>query len=129
MEQRINISSGAPWEELVGYSRAVKVGNWIEVSGTVSSEKGKVIGKNNPYEQTRKSLEIIEAVLKEAGAELKHVVRTRIYVTDISQWEEIGKAHRECFSDIKPATTMVEVKALISPEYLVEIEAKAFIND
>jgi len=129
MEQRINISSGTEWEDQVGYSRAVKIGKWVEVTGTVASENGEVVGRDDPYIQTIKILEIIREVLKQAGAELRHVVRTRIYVTDISQWKEIGKAHRKFFEDIRPATTMVEVKALISPEYLVEIEARAFIND
>ena len=129
MEQRINISSGAKWEELVGYSRAVRVGNWVEITGTVATADGQVVGLGDPGLQTRKALEIIKEVLEEAGAKLKHVVRTRMYVTDISKWEEIGSVHREFFGDIRPCTTMVEVKALISPEYLIEIEARAYIND
>src|SRR3989304_4162217 len=116
LAKRINISSGAKWEDIVGYSRAVKIGNVIEVSGTAAVDGGEVIGRGNPYEQTRYIIRKIEKVLKEAGAELKDVVRTRIYVTDISKWEEIGKAHGEFFKDIKPATAMVEVKALIDPD-------------
>ena len=127
MADRLNISSGAPWENLVGYSRAVKIGNIIEVSGTVAVRDGEVVGKGDPYLQTQCALEIIEEVLAKAGASIEDVARTRIYVTDISQWEVIGKAHGELFGEIKPATSMVEVSKLINPEYLVEIEATAII--
>jgi enamine deaminase RidA (YjgF/YER057c/UK114 family) len=126
--QRLNISSGAPWEAKVGYSRAVRIGNVAEVSGTVSQDGDKVIGINDPYEQTKHALAKIEAALVKAGASLHDVIRTRIYVTDISQWEEIGRAHGEFFQAIRPATTMVEVSKLISPELLVEIEATAIVS-
>ncbi|SIN66888.1 RidA family protein [Chitinophaga niabensis] len=125
--QRLNISSGAPWEAKVGYSRAVRIGNVVEVSGTVSQDGDKVIGINDPYEQTKHALAKIEAALVKAGASLHDVIRTRIYVTDISQWEKIGRAHGEFFQAIRPATTMVEVSKLISPELLVEIEATAIV--
>ena len=128
MQDRQNISSGAIWEKSVGYSRAVKIGNIVEISGTVAVENDTVIGKDNAYEQTRFIIAKIEKYLEPAGAELKDVVRTRIFTTDISKWEEIGKAHGEFFSNIRPATTMVEVKALISPDYIVEIEATAILN-
>lgn len=126
--QRLNISSGAPWEAKVGYSRAVRIGNVVEVSGTVSQDGDKVIGINDPYEQTKHALAKIEAALVKAGASLHDVIRTRIYVTDISQWEKIGRAHGEFFQAIRPATTMVEVSRLISPELLVEIEATAIVS-
>lgn len=126
--QRLNISSGAPWEAKVGYSRAVRIGNVVEVSGTVSQDGDKVIGINDPYEQTKHALAKIEAALVKAGASLHDVVRTRIYVTDISKWEEVGRAHGEFFQAIRPATTMVEVSRLISPELLVEIEATAILS-
>jgi enamine deaminase RidA (YjgF/YER057c/UK114 family) len=130
MSKRINISSGAKWEEIVGYSRAVRIGSTVEVAGTTAvDENGQVIGAGNPYEQTRFALEKIERALQAAGASLKDVVRTRMFVTDIQKWEEIGRAHGEFFREIKPAATMVEVKALISPELLVEIEATAIISD
>lgn len=125
MKKRINISSGAKWENIVGYSRAVRIGNIVEVSGTTAVDGETVIGKGNPYEQTKFILEKIKNVLEQAGAKVEDVIRTRIYVTDISKWEEIGKAHGEFFGKIKPATSMVEVKALISDELLVEIEATA----
>lgn len=127
--ERINISSGAPWEEKVGYSRAVRIGNIIEVSGTVALKDGALIGKNNAYLQTKRILEIITEVLDQAGASIKDVVRTRMFVTDISQWEEIGRAHGEAFRDIKPATSMIEVSQLIDPDYLLEIEASAVVNN
>lgn len=127
--QRTNYSSGAKWEDIVGYSRAVKVDNIIEVTGTVAvDENSKLVGDNDAYEQTRFVIQKIETVLQKAGASLKDVVRTRMFVTDISRWEEYGKAHGEFFKDIKPCTTMVEVSKLISPEYLVEIEATAIIG-
>lgn len=124
---RKNISSGAKWEEIVGYSRAVRIGNVIEVAGTTAVNGEKIIGENSAYEQTKFILKKIEKALKEAGAEIKDVVRTRMFVTDISKWEEIGKAHGEFFRDIKPVTTMVEIKALINPLLLVEIEATAIV--
>lgn len=127
--ERINIPAGTIWEEVVGYSRAVKVGNIIEVSGTAAVDNSEVIGKGNAYEQTVFILEKIKKTLESLDSGMKDVVRTRIYVTDISKWEEIGKAHGEYFKNIKPATAMVEVKALIDPDMLVEIEATAVINN
>jgi len=128
MSRRTNYSSGAIWEDLVGYSRAVKVGNQIEVSGTVAAdENGDAVGRNDAYQQTVFILQKIEKVLKEAGASLNDVVRTRMFVTDISRFEEYGKAHGEFFSSIKPCTSMIEVKALVAPEYLIEIEATAIL--
>jgi enamine deaminase RidA (YjgF/YER057c/UK114 family) len=130
MSNRINISSGAKWEDIVGYSRAVKVGKTIEVAGTTAvDEHGQVVGANDYYEQTKCILGKIERVLQEAGASMKDVVRTRMFVTDISKWEEIGRAHGEFFRTIKPVATMVEVKSLISQEFLVEIEVTAIITD
>lgn len=127
--ERINYSSGAKWEDIVGYSRAVKVGNIIEVTGTVSvDDNSNLVGGNSAYEQTKYIIEKIEKVLQRAGSSLKDVIRTRLFVTDISRWEEYGKAHGEFFKDIKPCTTMIEVKGLISPEYLIEIEATAIMN-
>ena len=126
--ERINFSSGAKWEDIVGYSRAVRVGNIIEVTGTVAvDENSQVVGENEPYTQTRFIIEKIEKVLRQAGASLKDVVRTRMFVTDISRWEEYGKAHGEFFKTIKPCTSMIEVKGLIAPEYLIEIEATAIV--
>jgi len=126
--KRINYSSGAKWEDIVGYSRAVKVGNTIEVTGTVAvNDNSELVGGNNAYEQTKFIIQKIEKVLVNAGASLNDVVRTRMFVTDISRWEEYGKAHGEFFKDIKPCTTMVEVSKLIAPEYLIEIEASAII--
>ena len=122
------ISSGAKWETIVGYSRAVRVGNVIEVSGTVASDGNNVVGKNDVYFQTKFVLNKIETALKEGDASLNDVVRTRIYVKDISKWSEVAKAHCEVFGNIKPATSMVEVSSLISPEYLVEIEATAILD-
>lgn len=122
---RVNYSTGAKWEDIVGYCRAVQIGNTIEISGTVASDGNQVIAKGDFYGQTRYIIEKIEGVLKQAGFELKDVVRTRIFVTDITNWEAVGKAHGEFFKDIKPVTSMVEVSALIAPEYLVEIEATA----
>lgn len=124
----MNYSSGSKWEDIVGYSRAVKVGNIIEVTGTVASDDdGNVVGKNDAYEQTKFIYQKIEAVLQRAGATMKDVVRVRMFVTDISRWQEYGKAHSEFFRDIKPCNTMVEVSALIEPDYLIEIEATAII--
>ena len=129
MSRRVNYSSGAIWEDKVGYSRAVKVGNHIEVSGTVASnEKGEVIGKGDAYQQTVFILQKIEKTLKEAGATLNNVVRTRMFVTDINRFDEYGKAHGEFFSSIKPCTSMIEVKGLVAPDYLIEIEATAILE-
>jgi enamine deaminase RidA (YjgF/YER057c/UK114 family) len=126
---RTNYSSGAKWEDIVGYSRAVKVGNTIEVTGTVAvDDNNNLVGGNDAYEQTKFIIQKIEKVLQRAGSSLKDVVRTRIFVTDISRWEEYGKAHGEFFKDIKPCTTMLEISKLIAPEYLIEIEATAIIN-
>ena len=127
--QRTNYSSGAKWENIVGYSRAVKIGNTIEVTGTVAAgENNEVVGAGDAYKQTKFILEKIEAVLLRAGATMKDVVRTRMFVTDISRWEEYGKAHGEFFASIKPCTSMIEVKGLIDPEYLIEIEATAILG-
>lgn len=127
--ERINYSSGAKWEDIVGYSRAVKIGNTVEVTGTVAvDEVGNLAGGDNAYEQTKFIIQKIEKVLQRAGATLADVVRTRMFVTDISRWEEYGRAHGEFFSAIKPCTSMIEVKGLIAPEYLIEIEATAVIN-
>lgn len=128
MSGRMNISSGAKWEEIVGYSRAVKIGSVIEVAGTTAvDENGNTVGLGDPYEQTKYILKKIEKALENAGAAMKDVVRTRMFVTDISKWEEIGRAHGEFFREIKPAASMIEVKGLISPELLVEIEATAIV--
>jgi len=127
--KRTNYSSGAKWEEIVGYSRAVKVGNIVEVTGTVAVDENNIlVGDNDAYLQTKFIIEKIEKVLHRAGASLRDVVRTRMFVTDISLWEEYGKAHGEFFKDIKPCTSMVEVKGLIAREYLIEIEATAIIQ-
>ena len=123
---RKNISSGAKWENIVGYSRAVVVSNTIEISGTVAVDSNNnLVGKDDVYAQTRFIIQKIEGVLKEAGFSLHDVVRTRMFVTNISRWEEVGRAHGEVFKDIKPATSMIEIKSLISPDYLVEIEVTA----
>ena len=122
---RINFSSGAKWEDVVGYSRAVQVGNQLEISGTVATDENGTVGKGDFYLQTKFIIQKLEMVLTRAGFSLKDVVRTRMFVTDISHWEEIGKAHGEFFTDIKPATSMIEISALIDPEYLVEIEVTA----
>jgi enamine deaminase RidA (YjgF/YER057c/UK114 family) len=127
--KRINISSGAVWEDLVGYSRAVRIGNQLEISGTTSVEGETVMGKGDLYLQTIFIFQKIEKILIEAGASLNDVVRTRMYVTDISKWEEAGRAHAEFFKDIKPATSMIEVSRLINPELLIEIEVSAIIQE
>ena len=126
--ERINYASGSQWEDIVGYSRAVKVGNVIEVSGTVAvDEHNEVIGEGDAYLQTKFILQKIENILLQAGASMQNVVRTRMYVTNISRWQEYGRAHGEVFSTIKPCTSMIEVSALIAPEYLIEIEATAVV--
>jgi enamine deaminase RidA (YjgF/YER057c/UK114 family) len=123
--ERKNYTTGAPWEDIVGYSRAVQIGNQLEISGTVAVDEKGVVGKGDPYAQTSFIIAKMEKVLLQAGFSLKDVVRTRIFVTDISRWEDVGRAHGEFFKEIKPATAMVEVSKLIDKDYLVEIEMSA----
>lgn len=128
MKKRENLSSGAIWEDKVGYSRAVKVDDVIEISGTTAVNGSEVVAIGNPYEQTKFIIEKFSSILEEAGSSLKDIVRVRIYVLDITDWEKIGKAFYEYFKDIKPAATMIEVNSLINPQLLVELEATAIIT-
>jgi enamine deaminase RidA (YjgF/YER057c/UK114 family) len=126
--KRVNFNSGSIWEDKVGYSRAVKVNNVIEVAGTTATKDGEILGKGDPYQQTEYILSQIDEILRELGSEMTDVVRTRMYVVNINHWEEIGKAHYKFFKNIKPVATMVEVKSLIDPDLLVEIEVTAVMK-
>jgi enamine deaminase RidA (YjgF/YER057c/UK114 family) len=128
MTKRVNISSGSPWEDIVGYSRVVRIGNVVEVAGTTAMNGDQLIGKGDLYAQTKYILQKIEKALEEAGASLQDVVRTRMFVTNISQWEDAGRAHGEFFKHIKPVATMVEVARLIDDDLLIEMEATAILS-
>ena len=127
MEKRINVSSGTQWEDKIGYSRAVRIGKLVEVSGTAAIDRERIVAPGDPYQQTRFIIQKIEKALEDAGASLNDVIRTRIYVTNIKDWDAVGKAHGEFFKNIKPVTSMVEVKSLIDPNFVVEIEATAYL--
>ena len=126
--ERKNYTTGAKWEDIVGYCRAVQVGNVLEISGTTAAKEGEILFKGDAYGQAKFIIELASKVLQDAGGSLKDVIRTRMYVTDVKQWEAVGKAHGEFFSDIKPASTMVEVSGLVDPDMLVEIEFSAILN-
>jgi enamine deaminase RidA (YjgF/YER057c/UK114 family) len=129
MSKRENISTGSKWEPILGYSRAVKAGNYVHVSGTTGSgADGKIVGVGDPYAQTVQAIKNLQAGLERAGANLEHVVRTRLFVTEISEWEKFGKAHGEFFGDVRPAMTIVEVSKLIDPDMMIEIEADAYVG-
>ncbi|MCW8803430.1 MAG: RidA family protein [Ignavibacteriaceae bacterium] len=129
MEKRISVPSGTIWEDKIGYSRAVRIGRLIEVSGTSAIDRDKIIAPGDPYQQTKFIIQKIEKAINDAGGSLSDVIRTRIYVTNIKDWDAVGRAHGEIFKEIKPATTMVEVKSLIDPNFVVELEATAYLKE
>ena len=129
MEKRISVPSGTIWEDKIGYSRAVRIGRLIEVSGTSAIDRDKIIAPGDPYQQTKFIIQKIEKAINDAGGSLSDVIRTRIYVTNIKDWDAVGRAHGEIFKEIKPATTMVEVKSLIDPNFVVELEATAYLME